>query len=178
MEQNNNDGPPAATPDAVASRMPEAGGSNQPEEAAGGSNKDLMDFYQRRGARSMAKLDARRNKADRKHDTDILSDKDLERLTISLQKEDEGGRQRNIANATSEDREKFEKCRHHGFVKRWQASSPDAPMDKEWFIADPDAMPEDDPGYLCNMCRHLDFETLFTKRELPGNNVPSLPTQI
>jgi hypothetical protein len=161
----------------VVSEFPEACTSDQPEETAGGSNKDLMDFYQRRGARSIAKLDARRDETEKKRDVDILSDKDLERLTISLQKVVEDDR-RIIAKATGEQRERFKQYKHHGFVKRWQPSSPDAPLDDEWFISDPEVIPEDDPGYLCDMCRHLDFEALFTKRGLPGNNVPSLPTQI
>lgn len=177
MERDNNDGPSATPSDVAASKMPEAPTSNQSEETAGGSNKDLMDFYQGRGARIMAKLDARRDKPEREHDVDHLSDKDLERLTISLQEVDEDV-PRNVAKATDEEREKFEKYKHHGFVKRWQPSSPDAPLDEEWFISDPEVLPEDDPGYLCEMCRHLNFDALFTQRGLPGNNVPSLPTQI
>ncbi|KAL1848331.1 hypothetical protein Daus18300_013657 [Diaporthe australafricana] len=125
----------------------------------------------------MAKLDARRNETEKKHDVDILSDKDLERLTISLKEEVEDD-QRIIAKATNEQRELFEQYKHHSFVKRWQPSSPDAPLDDEWFVSDPEVLPEDDPAYLCHMCRHLDFEALFTKRGISGNNVPSLPTQI
>lgn len=177
MEQNKIDGPVAITSDAGASEFPEPSTSNELEETAGGFTKDLGEFYQRRGARSMAKLDARRYETEKKHDVDILSDKDLERLTISLKREAEDN-QRIIAKATSEQRERFKLYKHHGFVKRWQPSSPDAPLDDEWFISDPDVIPEGDPRYLCDMCRHVDFDVFFTKRGIPGNNVPSLPTQI
>lgn len=177
MERNDDDRPVATTSDAVVSELQEPCTSNEPGENAGGSNNDLGDFYQRRGARSIAKLEARRNETEKKRDVDILSDKDLERLTISLQKEVED-EQRIVARATNEQRERFNQYKHHSFVKSWQPLSPDAPLDDEWFVSDPEVIPEDDPGHLCEMCRHLDFEALFTKRGIPGNNVPSLPTQI
>lgn len=139
------------------------------------SHNDLGDLFQRRGAKMMAKLEAARK--DRKHDVDMLSDRDLERLTISLKNDDEDD-QRIIAKATNEQHKRFEQYKHHSFVKRWEPLSPGAPLDDEWFIAEPEVLPEDHPGYLCDMCRHLDFEALFTKRGIPGNNVPSMPTQI
>lgn len=177
MDQNNDDGSAATMPDAVpSSGSAEDRTSNQPPDTADESNKELMDFFQRRGARNIAKLDARQNDRE-KHDVDMLSDRDLERLTISLKSDDEDD-QRIVAKATEQQHERFKQYKHHGFVKRWQPSSPNAPLDDEWFISDPEVLPDDDPGYLCDMCRHLDFEALFTKRGIAGNNVPSLPTQI
>lgn len=177
MDRNNDDQPAGPMSDAVTSSdSAEDRTSNQPPDTADESNKELMDFFQRRGARSIAKLEARRNERE-KHDVDILSDRDLERLTISLKSDDEDD-QRVVAKATEQQRERFKQYKHHGFVKKWQPSSPNAPLDDEWFISNPEILPEDDPGYLCDMCRHLDFEALFTKRGIPGNNVPSLPTQI
>lgn len=177
MDRYNDIGPAATMPDVVASSdSAEDRTSNQPPDTADGSNKELMDFFQRRGARNIAKLDARQNDKE-KHDVDMLSDRDLERLTISLKSDDEDDK-RIVAKATEQQRERFKQYKHHGFVKKWQPSSPNAPLDDEWFISDPEVLPGDDPGYLCDMCRHLDFEALFTKRGIPGNNVPSLPTQI
>lgn len=177
MDQNNENEPVASMSEAMASRgSPEAGTSEQPPETADASNKDLMDLFERRGARSMAMMEARR-KERKKHDVDVLSDRDLERLTISLKSDDDDD-QRIVARATDEQRKRFKQYKHHGFVKRWQPSSPGAPLDDEWFVRNPEVLSEDDPGYLCDMCRHLDFAALFTNRGIPGNNVPSLPTQI
>lgn len=48
---------------------------------------------------------------------------------------------------------------------------------EEWFIPDPPVLEEADPNYLCDMCRHIDFQALFTRRGLPGNDIPG-PTRI
>lgn len=149
--------------------------SEQPPDTTNVSNKDLMDLYQRRGAKSMAEIEGPRN--EKKHSRDILSDRDLERLTISL-KSDAEDDQRLIAKATDDQHKKFKQYKHHSFVKRWEPLSPDAPLDDEWFVTDPEVLPEVDSGYLCDMCRHLNFATLFNKRGVAGNSVPSLPTKI
>lgn len=162
--------------DAVASPdSPEACSSNQPPDTAVKSNQDLLDLFERRGAKINARREAHRN--EKRQDVDVLSDRDLERLTITLNNDTEG-HQRIVAKATKDQHEKFKQYKHHSFVKRWEPLSPDAPLDDEWFISDPEVLPEDDPGYLCEMCRHLDFAALFNKRGISGNNVPSMPTQI
>lgn len=107
----------------------------------------------------MAAMEAPRD--ENQHDVDILSDKDLERLTIRLKSDSEDS-QNIVAKATEEQRNRFDQYKHHSFVKRWEPLSPEAPVDEEWFIADPEVLPEDDPGYLCEMCRHLDFAALYS----------------
>lgn len=149
--------------------------SDQLPETTNVSNKDSTDPYQRRGADSMAKKEGPRE--EKKYSRDVLSDRDLERLTITLRSDAEDDR-RLVAKATDEQRKRFKQYRHHSFKDRWEPLSSDAPLDDEWFVADPEVLPEDDPGYLCDMCRHLDFATLFSKRGIPGNNVPSMPTKI
>ncbi|GJN74266.1 hypothetical protein PCL_09135 [Purpureocillium lilacinum] len=153
----------------------EASTSGQQPASADASHSDLFELSGRRGARLMAAMEAPRD--ENQHDVDILSDKDLERLTIRLKSDSEDS-QNIVAKATEEQRNRFDQYKHHSFVKRWEPLSPEAPVDEEWFIADPEVLPEDDPGYLCEMCRHLDFAALFSQRGLPGNNVPSMPTQI
>lgn len=165
--------------DAMASpEPPEACASDQAADsaAANGLSKDLRDFYERRGSKALARLEASRK--EKKHDVDVLTDRDLERLTITLRTDTEEDDRRVIGKATKEQRERFKQYRHHKFVKRWEASGSEALPDEEWFVSDPEVLPEDDPGYLCDLCRHLDFATLLTKRGLPGNNIPSMPTQI
>lgn len=153
----------------------EACASNQPPGTTNVPNKDLLDLYQRRGAQSRAKIEGPRD--EKKHSRDVLTDRDLERLTISL-KDDAEDDKRLIAKATDDQHKKFRQYKHHSFVKRWEPLSPNAPLDDEWFVTDPEVLPEDDPGYLCDMCRHVNFATLFSERGLPGNSVPSMPTKI
>lgn len=176
MDQDQEDGPVATTSEVMASPdSTEDDTLNQAQDAPDKPNKDLMDLFQRRGAKSLADMEARRN--ERKHDVNTLSDKDLERLTISLQIDDDDDK-RIVAKATDEQHKRFKQYRHHSFVKRWEPLSPNAPLDDEWFLSDPQVLSEDDPGYLCEMCRHFNFSALFTKRGIPGNSVPSMPTQI
>ncbi|GJD00435.1 Tol protein-like protein [Colletotrichum higginsianum IMI 349063] len=150
--------------------------SNQPPDTAPATHDDLGDLFQRRGAKLLADREARRD--EKKHDVDMLSDRDLERLAIRLKSDTEPEDHRVVAKATVEQRTRFEQYKHHSFVKRWEPLSSDAPLDDEWFITDPEILPENHPGYLCHMCRHLNFGVLFTQRGIPGNNVPSMPTQI
>ncbi|KAF5364936.1 hypothetical protein D9758_008086 [Tetrapyrgos nigripes] len=153
---------------------PEASPLSQPQETqtADTSNSDLMDLFQRRGAKNLAMMEEAHR--ERKHDVDGLSDRDLERITISLKSDGDDD------NRHSEELlKRFEQYKHHSFqVKHWKPLRPDRGLDEEWFITDPDVLPEDDPGYLCNMCRHINFTALFTQRGLPGNEVPSNPTRI
>lgn len=115
--------------------------------------------------------------ARKKYTKDMLSDKDLERLTITIRGED-GEEERIMELEKEEERRIHKKYKGHRFRTNWEPLSPEAPLNEEWFIANPDVLSEDDPGYLCEMCRHLDFDVLFKQRGLPSNNDPSLPTQI
>lgn len=160
-------------PDATASSdVPEIRISQAPPTLASAPNDDLGDLYSRRGARALRNLEKTRK--ERRFSKDVLTEKDLERL--SLHPND--GEQRIVAKATPEQCERFEKYKHYCFIKNWQPISMKGQLDDEWFITDPEVLPEDDPAYLCEMCRHLNFEAMFTQRELPGNSVPSMPTRI
>lgn len=50
----------------------------------------------------------------------------------------------------------------------WGFSSEAAGADKEWFTLSPTVVPEDDPEYLRNMCRHIDSSVFFSNRGLLG----------
>ncbi|KAK1589881.1 uncharacterized protein LY79DRAFT_516979 [Colletotrichum navitas] len=152
-----------------------AAGESQKPQAS--ENRDLLDLYQRRGARTLAMMDASRS--EKKHDVDGLSDKDLERITISLKDEEEDDNDPQEKKSVGETSRSF---RHYTFVKRWEPlSSPDeswgptrssdATLDVAWFIASPEVLPEDDPAYLCDMCRHIDFKLLLSQRGLPSGAV-------
>jgi hypothetical protein len=115
-----------------------------------------------------------------RHDVDGLSDEDLERVTIRLLTQsdgDQGGKDGSALVFTPEDEQKFSRYKHHQYVRRWGLFSTADGIDEEWFIPSPPVLPEDDPEYLCDMCRHIDFNALFTKRGLVGNIQPG-PTRI
>jgi hypothetical protein len=114
------------------------------------------------------------------YSVDGLSDEDLERITMRLQAKSDGEEQSNDTSSsifTPEDETKFSRYRHHQYVRRWGLFSEAEGIDEEWFIAAPPVLSEDDPEYLCSMCRHIDFNALFTKRGLVGNLQPG-PTRI
>lgn len=162
--------------DAVASPdSAEACTSNQPPDTTSVFKKDSTDLYQRRGAEITAKIEGPRD--EKKHNRDVLSDRDLERLTISLRSDAEDDR-RLVVKATDEQHKRSKQYRHHSFNKRWEPLSPDAPLDDESFATDPEVLSEDDPEYLCDMCRTLNFAGLFSKRGVQDNSVPSMPTKI
>ncbi|KZL71082.1 hypothetical protein CT0861_03011 [Colletotrichum tofieldiae] len=144
----------------------EANTSGEPPKTTVSRNSDLLDLYQRRGARIHAKMEAYRG--EKKHDADGLSDKDLERITISL-KDDGDNDDRQQKKVSRDGSQKF---KHYTFVKQWESlGSSDATLDVEWFIASPKVLSEDDPAYLCNMCRHIDFKLLVSQRGLPSGSV-------
>ncbi|KAH0439669.1 hypothetical protein CcaCcLH18_02779 [Colletotrichum camelliae] len=113
---------------------------------------------------------------EKEHEVDVFSDEYLERLSISPRGDDKDSQR--IAKASDEEHGRYRQYRHQHFAKTWQPYHPYAPLDDEWFIANPEILPEDDPGYLCEMCRHLNFDVLFTQHGVLGNNLPSLPAQI
>jgi Heterokaryon incompatibility protein (HET) len=73
--------------------------------------------------------------------------------------------------------EKFDEYVHHNYQKSWGVFEQKEGKDEEWFIANPLVLEETNPGYLCDMCRHIDFRALFTQRGIPANNLPG-PTRI
>jgi hypothetical protein len=75
--------------------------------------------------------------------------------------------------------EEFNKYKHHQFVRRWGLINDPSPdlIDEEWYIPEPKILDKDDPHYLCEMCRHIDFGALLDRPGLPGNQLPG-PTSI
>ncbi|KAG6358334.1 hypothetical protein INS49_014218 [Diaporthe citri] len=172
MEQNNNDGPVATcnTSDVVSSEASNVITLNQPDDTAGGSNEELINVYEEPDTTTITKLDARKSQTEKKYNLDIHCDKDLERLSISLHEEVDDD-QRIIAEAATREQDKTHaRYKLHFFKKVGSLFIPIECWTK--------IIPEDDPGYLCDMCRHLDFKVLFTKRGIPGNNTPYLPAQL
>jgi hypothetical protein len=81
------------------------------------------------------------------------------------------------AEGVSED--KFNQYKHHQFVRRWGLINDPSPelIDEEWYIPDPPILDKNDPQYLCEMCRQIDFKVLLEQPGLPGNQLPG-PTSI
>lgn len=55
---------------------------------------------------------------------------------------------------------------------RWGLYDNSESRTEEWWIADPPVLEQDDAGYLCSRCRHIDFRVLFEQRGLSGSNSP------
>ncbi|KAK6076904.1 hypothetical protein SCUP234_06973 [Seiridium cupressi] len=135
-----------------------------------------LDVTMQEGAKVSKALQGTRK--EKKYSKDMLSDRDLERLGLLLQSDTEDDQQ-TVAKAIEEEhRKRFQRYKHYYFEHHWKPRSSGAQLDDEWFIPNPKVLPEDDPGHLCEKCRHLNFEVLFTQRGLPGNSVPSIPTRI
>ncbi|KAK0704901.1 hypothetical protein B0H67DRAFT_649298 [Lasiosphaeris hirsuta] len=83
---------------------------------------------------------------------------------------------REAKRATAQEEEYFKQYKHHHYIKRWGLLFESDGKDEEWFIASPTVLDESDPEYLCDMCRHIDFEALLTRRGLPGNRTPGSTT--
>ncbi|KAI0743958.1 heterokaryon incompatibility protein-domain-containing protein [Daedaleopsis nitida] len=143
--------------------------------------EDLGALYQTRGGAGLAAADARQADKSAK-DKDGLTYDELERIKIYLEESDGSSEEKAAAaeaekERTREAEAKFNEYKHHQYLKRWGLLLESSGRDEEWYIADPEVLPEHDPGYLCPMCRHIDFEVLFTQRGLPGNQQAG-PTRI
>ncbi|KAK2044756.1 HET-domain-containing protein [Colletotrichum somersetense] len=133
-------------------------------------NSDMFDLKKRRGARNLARAEAPRGEGE--HDVDDLSNKDLERITISLKNEENNNNNNSDSQEKGPVRDTAQSFRHYVFVRRWEPiRSSDATVDVEWFIASPEVLPEDSPAYLCDMCRHIDFKLLLSRRVLHSGPV-------
>ncbi|KLU80955.1 hypothetical protein MAPG_00051 [Magnaporthiopsis poae ATCC 64411] len=91
-----------------------------------------------------------------KHNRDSLSDKELERLTLTLKGE------RPKSEKASGRRTKA--ASHWYNRSKWEPST-QTDHDDSFFIALPEVLPEDDAGYLCEMCRHIDFAALLDNND-------------
>ncbi|KAF4460664.1 hypothetical protein FALBO_12545, partial [Fusarium albosuccineum] len=112
------------------------------------------------------------------HSVDGMTDEQLSRISIRIQENDDPEEEDASGDAKSlDEKDEFSKYKHHQYVRRWGLFKDSDGLDEEWFISNPPVPPEDDPAYLCNMCRHIDFGILLSKRGLPGNQQPG-PTSI
>ncbi|KAK4184347.1 heterokaryon incompatibility protein 6, OR allele [Podospora australis] len=136
----------------------------------------LKDFGELKATRGKSGLDAA-DSGKNVFSIDGFSDEQLENVMVRKQMKSEAENDNGASSFTLEDEEKFKQYRHHCYVRRWGLLTEKPGLDEEWFIPNPPVLPEDDPEYLCEMCRHIDFEVLFTRQGIVGNVMPG-PTDI
>lgn len=127
---------------------------------------DLAEFSKKRNKTQVEK-DA---EPKREFSVDAMNDEAMEKIAVEIRaaggdKDPEADRKR----LSSGENERFKEYKHHNFARRWGVLTNDPGKDEEWFIASPPVLSPDDPQYLCEMCRHIDFRALFSQRGLPGN---------
>ncbi|KAF5009983.1 hypothetical protein FDECE_3844 [Fusarium decemcellulare] len=139
----------------------------------------LQDRHEATQKREKEKVDKMDDAAKTpQHSVDGMTDEQLSRISIRIQENDDPKDEDASGDAeTLDEKDEFNKYKHHQYVRRWGLFKDSDGLDEEWFIPDPPILAEDDPAYLCNMCRHIDFATLLSKRGLPGNQQPG-PTSI
>ena len=119
----------------------------------------------------------------RAHRGDAMSDHERERISVWIQTKDDlddertGAKVAQKSTTETEEQTRFREYKHHQFIKRWGLLFESHGKDEEWFIPSPSILDESDAEYLCDMCRHIDFRALFSRRGLPGNQTPG-PTLI
>ncbi|KAF4963620.1 hypothetical protein FSARC_8405 [Fusarium sarcochroum] len=141
-----------------------------PETAA--MVQDWQEISRNRGRRNIEALDNAHE--EKKYDVDGMTDEELSRINIYISPESDSEDDESSHSVTKESRDldKFNEYKHHQYVHRWGLFSDSDGRDEEWFIEDPPVLEENDPQYLCEMCRHIDFQALLSKRGLPGNQQP------
>ena len=166
-EEDVQDGSDKSTPGPVASK------------SGNSSSEALTSIEEAPPAPQDKNLDRDAKRDDGYHENP-MSDEDRAYINVWMQSEDEG---KQDAETNSEDydtafnaaSEKFNKYLHHYFDGEWKVYSEKEGYDREdeeWFIPSPPVLQDSDPGYLCEMCRQIDFAVLLTRRGLPGNNEP------
>ncbi|KAM0420953.1 hypothetical protein ACHAPT_011196 [Fusarium lateritium] len=130
--------------------------------------RDWEEIRRKHGRKNLDQLDDA-IKSD-KRDIDGMTDEQLDQISIWIQGNEEEGKPE--TEPSTSDVLEFNKYKHHQYVRRWGLFSDAEGLDEDWFIPDPPILPEDHEGYLCDMCRHIDFQVLFSKRGLPGNQQP------
>ncbi|KAM5349644.1 hypothetical protein ACJ41O_006149 [Fusarium nematophilum] len=135
--------------------------------------RDWEEVSRRRGRKNIDNLDAS-SKSTTRRDVDGMSDEQMSRISIYIDEnaDNEEGKDPDPKGISSEDKAHFNKYKHHQFVRRWGLFSDSDGIDEEWFMATPPVLPGDNPSYLCDMCRHIDFRALLSQRGLPGNQEP------
>jgi hypothetical protein len=121
------------------------------------------------------RLAGRVDEDGKKYDKPPLSDEEYEGYAVWIKTDDTDDaedvierRQYEESESAKELAQKFGEYVHHQYVKRWGLFEERDGKNEDWYIPDPTVLEEDDPDYLCDMCRHIDFHALFTQRGLPG----------
>ncbi|KAI0136526.1 heterokaryon incompatibility protein-domain-containing protein [Xylariales sp. AK1849] len=136
-------------------------------------NDDLGQMYQGKGSKSIVAMESAKG-----HDKDCLADEELEGISVRLMENDEDeSASRRAGEVTPEEEVRWNQYKHHQFVKRWGLLTDRDGKDEEWWIPNPPVLEKSDLQYLCEMCRHIDFDILLSERGLPGNQLPG-PTEI
>lgn len=132
--------------------------------------KDFREISQKKARKKQDVAGAPRSE----YAVDGMSDEDMDRVAIYMEgnKSSTGDDGPEGEHDSRENRTEFQKYKHHHYIRRWGLLEDSDGLDEEWFIPSPPVLPEDDPEYLCDMCRHIDFTALFTLRGLPGNDQP------
>lgn len=128
------------------------------------------------------RVEGRIDKDGRRYDKPPMADEDYEGYAVWIKTDDTEKakvQRRHYRDSEEQKRgvQKFNEYVHHHYVKRWGLLAEGEGKNEEWFIPDPPILEENHPGYLCDMCRHVDFRALFTQRGLPANDIPG-PTRI
>jgi hypothetical protein len=127
------------------------------------------------------KLAGRVDADGKEYDKPPMGDEEYEGYAVWIKTDDGESVQERRQWQESEDQKKgvlkFGEYVHHHYVKRWGLLAEAEGKNEEWFIPNPPVLEENDPEYLCDMCRHIDFGALFTQRGLPANDIPG-PTRI
>lgn len=139
--------------------------------------RDLKELTTKAGRMDWVALQTSLQASD-KHDKQPLSDEEMDRISLSFVLGDSPTPDHpSSPKATLEEHKAWSGYKHHQFIQRWGLLSEDEGLDEEWWIEDPVILDENDPSYLCEMCRHINFNVLLTQRGLPGNQEPG-PTRI
>ncbi|KAF9768895.1 hypothetical protein IL306_013742 [Fusarium sp. DS 682] len=139
-----------------------------PETAA--MVRDWESLSQKKGQQSLENHD--KAVQEKKPDVDGMTDEELSRLSIHMSTNSEDSGEVSDEKEKEKETAKFDEYKHHQFIRRWGLFQDSDGRDEEWFIPDPPILEESDPQYLCDMCRHIDFKVLLSRRGLPGNQLP------
>lgn len=139
--------------------------------------RDLKELMSKGGKRDWETLQPSSQVRDQ-YDKGPLSDEEMDRISVSFVF---GGSPAPdnppSPQVTLDEHKAWSEYKHHQFIQRWGLLSEDEGRDEEWWIADPVVLDENEPSYLCELCRHINFKVLLTQRGLPGNQEPG-PTRI
>jgi hypothetical protein len=116
---------------------------------------------------------------ERKYDKPHMTDEEYEGFAVWIKTDNVSENQDAEPSGPEhkEAKERFSEYSHHHYIKRWGRLAEEEGKNEEWYIPDPPVLTENDPDYLCDMCRHINFQALFAQRGLPGNDLPG-PTKI